>query len=394
MGEKKKYHLYMIAGEPSGDFHGASLIRELQNFSTAEWSFEGLGGPEMAKNGMKLHFPLADYPIMGIGGVFRHFPTISRIYLQTLRQLRNQPPSALVLIDYPGFNLRVAAKAKKMGIPVIYYISPQIWAWWKSRIKRLPQKVDKMLVILPFEEDLFRNAGIDAEYVGHPTFDHLASQDFSQNIPLPIQEAKKGKLISLLPGSRSKEIELNLPIMLEVAKELSSQSPEFTFLIGTINEEKKNLIEKICRDRGFTPPILVGKTHYLMAHSYFAFVTSGTASLELTYFQTPMLVHYRVARWMAALGKIILSIPYFSLPNILAGREIVPEILSVSEDWKKVLERALPLLKDGEEREKAVSDLKEVCQLLSKKKGASRNAAQGIYRFLEFHSQDSNSKGQ
>lgn len=377
--------IFLSAGEPSGDHHASHLVREIKTLTEDRYNFEGLGGPEMADQGVKIHFELANYPIMGIFGIFSNLGIIHQAFTRTLTHLRRTRPELLILVDYPGFNLQLAHQAKKLGIKVAYYISPQIWAWWRSRMKSIPKKVDKMLVILPFEEDLYREVKVSAEYVGHPTFDFLNSRDFNREIPQEILQEKEGKrLIGIMPGSRTAEIGHNLPIMLRAGQILSEKISGLSFLIGAPPQEGKTaLIRSIVAKHSLKPQILVGKSHYLMAHSHFCLVTSGTATLETSYFKTPMVICYRTDPITSFIGHRIISTRFFGLPNILADRLILPELLMTWDDIDLVVEKALPLIEDTPLRSQALQDLSEVHSLLSQKTGASQNAARAIVKMLE-----------
>ena len=240
--------LFFVAGESSGDIHGSNLIRALRT-ARPEWSFEGLGGGLMAEAGMHLRHDLAGEAIMGFAEVVRRLRPIRQLFYETVAHLRGTRPDALVLIDYPGFNLRLAAEAKKIGIPVVYYVSPQVWAWKKRRIHTIARLVDLMLVIFPFEEELYRRVGVPCAYVGHPLLDHIAR--FART-----DAADNEMVIGLLPGSREQELRRIAPVMFEIAAGIRERHTGARFVVPCVNEVRAEQVRGLAG--GFPAELRVG----------------------------------------------------------------------------------------------------------------------------------------
>ncbi|RME03136.1 MAG: lipid-A-disaccharide synthase [Planctomycetota bacterium] len=378
----REKHIFLVAGEESGDHHGAQLVRQIRRLEPSV-RFSGLGGPRMEREGVFLLEDLTRYAVMGISQVIGQLGTFVHLLRRAIHYLWREGPDLVVLIDYPGFNLALAKRIQRYGIPIFYYISPQVWAWAAWRIKKMARWVRKMLVILPFEEELFRGAGLEVEYVGHPTIDFLGKGDFHKDVPSLIQRKKKeGRLIGLLPGSRRKEIRQNLPLMLRVAERLKRREEKLQFLIAAASPEIYRLILSLQRGGEFEVDVMLEKAHYLMAHSHFCLVTSGTATLELTYFATPMVILYRVDWISKQFCRYFLSVSHIGLPNILAGREIVPEFLISSDEVDRVEAAAWELISSRQRRLDCVRELREVKEGLEKRTNASANAARAVVEFL------------
>ncbi len=360
--------IFLCAGEASGDIHGANLVRALRTLEPGV-ECEGLGGPRMQQAGLVLRHDLASRAIMGYIEVVRSLGFIKRIFDDTLARLREWRPDALVLVDYPGFNLRLAARAHEMGIPVVYYISPQIWAWKKGRIKTIRRVVNKMMVILPFEKAIYDTAGVPCEYVGHPLLDHITQT--------PVSAAYAGKqVVGILPGSRRMEIERVLPVMIEVARRLREQYPDARFVSPCVDAEREAQVRAIAGD--FPLETKVGGMYDVLRAARFALVCSGTATLETALFQVPMAVLYRAAAlemWLArrVIGKRLVGM---SLVNILANRRVVPEFLQEEVTAERILPHALDLMADSPARREMLAELAAIRGLL--KPGASEAAARVV----------------
>ncbi|MDQ1257351.1 MAG: Lipid-A-disaccharide synthase, partial [Candidatus Hydrogenedentes bacterium] len=263
--------------------HGANLIRALREADPAI-ECEGLGGEAMAAAGMRLRYDLAGEAIMGISEVVKAFPAIRRLFLDTAAHIESARPDALVLIDYPGFNMRLGQRAKAMGVPVVYYISPQVWAWKKRRIYTIAKMVDKMLVILPFEEKLYTDIGVDCAYVGHPLLDSVARFESTGRY-------RGGMVIGVLPGSREQEIRRLLGPMLEVARGIRDAYPEARFVAPCANEARERQVRAMIGD--FPLETAVGQTYEVLDAARFCLVASGTATLETALFGVPMAILYK-----------------------------------------------------------------------------------------------------
>lgn len=364
--------LFFVAGEASGDIHGANLIAALREQSPGILC-EGLGGQRMAAAGMALRHDLAGEAIMGFTEVVKHFGAIRRLFLDTLAHIGSTRPDAVVLIDYPGFNIRLAKRLKQLRIPVVYYISPQVWAWKKKRIHTLAACVEKMLVIFPFEVALYEKVGLPCRYVGHPLLDHISrmSADGSRTETL---------VIGLLPGSREQEIKRLLGPMIEVASGIAAAYPEARFMTPVVNEARAAQAREIAGS--FPLEIQTEGMYDILCQARFCLVASGTATLETALFGVPMIILYRVTTLTYWMAKILVDIRHIGIVNILAGRGIVPEFIQGAIQPRHILPQALRLIAPSPERAQMMDDYREVQSMLGDG-GASQNAAREILELLE-----------
>lgn len=358
--------IFLSAGESSGDVHGANLVRALRAAEPGVVC-EGVGGRHMAAAGMVLRHDLAGQALMGFTEVAKAFRAILRVFHDTVEALAAQPPDALVLIDYPGFNLRLAARARRLGIPVVYYVSPQVWAWKRRRIHTIARRVNKMLVILPFEEALYRAIGVDCTYVGHPLLDHVASAR-------PEGLYRGGRVIGLLPGSRRQEIERLLPLMLEVAAGLRAVYPDARFVAPCVDEARESQVREL--SGGFPLETVVGKAYEVLDGARFCLVTSGTATLETALFGVPMVIVYRMGRVNYWVARSVVRLEHIGLVNILAGRGIVPEFIQHGATADRILPVALDLIADSPARTAMIRALAEVKAQLGAPGASARAAAE------------------
>lgn len=363
--------IYFVAGESSGDLHGANLIRALR-VHIPDLVCEGLGGQRMAAEGMTLHYDLAAHAIMGFSEIVKSLGLIRRLFHLSAARLREWRPDALVLIDYPGFNMRLARLAHDLGIKVIFYISPQVWAWRKGRVKTLAQILDKMLVILPFEKSIYDEAGLDCAYVGHPLLDHVAAFE-------PKGTFASEMTFGLMPGSRQQEIQRIFPIMLEVAHGLRFRYPGARFVAPCVDEDRKRQIEALAGD--FPLETVVGGTYELLSAARFCLVASGTATVETMLFGVPMVVLYKTSSVTYHLARRLASVDTIAMVNILAGRKFVPEFIQQDAVPEPILAEAVKLIDDSPERAAMIEELARVRSLLGEG-GASDNAAREIIATL------------
>lgn len=363
--------IFLVAGEESGDAHGADLIAALRA-RLPDLDCEGLGGQKMAAAGMRLRYDLAADAIMGFTEVLRRLPALRRLMRDTENRLATWRPDALVLIDYPGFNIRLAQRAHALGIPVVYYISPQVWAWKQGRLHTLARCVDKMLVIFPFEEALYRNAGVDCVYVGHPLIERTASYT-------PRRSFQGEPVIGLLPGSRAQEIARLLPPLLDTAREIMKHHPNAHFVCPCVNEARAAQIRQLARD--FPLELCVGGMYDVLAAARFCMVASGTATLETALFGVPFVIVYRVGTVNYALARMLINIRHIGIVNIIAEREIVPEFIQHRAASVQLLPVALELLADSPRRARMIADLAALRGQL--RGGAAERAAKEIAALLE-----------
>ncbi len=367
--------IFLVAGESSGDIHGSNLIAALRK-QQPDVQCEGLGGPRMEQAGMTLHHDLASRGIMGFSEIIKSFGYIRRIFLETKRTLTDDPPDVLVLIDYPGFNIRLAKQARTMGIPVVFYISPQVWAWKRGRIQTLARCVDKMLVILPFEKKLYDDAHLSCTFVGHPLLDHIA-----RFTPDPAFD--DGRMtIGLMPGSREQEIRRIYPIMLEVAQGIREHYPQARFVTPCVDANRAAQVGLLAGD--FPVDVLENQSYDLLHTARYCLVASGTATLETALFDVPMAVMYKVTGMTYWLARRLVQVDAISLVNILAGKHIVPEFIQGDATPASILQEALTIIEDTPERQTMLQELSQIRAALGDG-GASMKAATEILGATEGH---------
>lgn len=369
---------YIIAGEASGDLHGSNLIKELKKLDNMA-DIRCWGGDLMEHAGGTVVRHYRDLAFMGFIEVVKNLRTIMRNLKFCKRDITAFNPDVIVLIDYPGFNLRIAEWAKQQNFKVIYYISPQVWAWKESRVKKIKQNVDRMLVILPFEKEFYSKWKFEVEYVGHPLADVVASAE-SDIEPLPsaiLSPLNEKNIVALLPGSREQEVMKKLPVMLEVSRHF----PEYRFIIA-----KAPSLNDAFYDRLMTPydnvRAIRNKTYQLLLQSKAALVTSGTATLETALFGVPQVVCYKGSNISYQIAKRLVKVKYISLVNLIMDKEVVKELIQDdmnAENLKKELER---ILKDAQAIMAMKEDYAELRKLLRKGGNASEKAAQRIVQFV------------
>jgi lipid-A-disaccharide synthase len=318
--------ILLVAGEASGDLYGSLLVRSLRAQGPAI-TFLGIGGSGMREAGVELLADSRDLAVVGLTEVISHWKPIRAAFHRAVRELRHAPPDLLLLIDYPDFNLRLARQAKLYGVPVVYFISPQVWAWRKSRLRTIAKNVAKMLVILPFEEDIYRKAGIPVQFVGHPLLDILPPPKERSQARYALGLDPDRRILGLLPGSRRRELEAHLPVMLESAQLLRKCIGDFQCLIPVASTLKPSDFHSILeRFPGIPEPILVeGKPFDALSAMDVAVIKSGTATLEAALLGVPMVVVYRTSLITYALAWLLADVSHVGLVNIVAGERLVPE---------------------------------------------------------------------
>jgi lipid-A-disaccharide synthase len=371
--------LFVSCGEPSGDFYGAELVRHLRERRPDLRAF-GLGGDRLLEQGTDLVAHTRDLAVVGITEVLRHLGRLHAIYTRTVSELEANPPEVAVLVDYPDINLRFARKLKALGVPVVYYVSPQIWAWKKRRIHTIRETVTRMLVIFPFEEDLYRKAGVDVTFVGHPLVDaaYPASDRGAFLSEQGLDPARQ--VVALLPGSRRAEIAHNLPPLAGTVSLLNARRPDLQFLLA----RAPGLPDALFTDTlaGLPVRVVEGRSHAVLGEAAVALVASGTATVETALLGTPMVVVYRLSPITYALGRPFVSVPHYAMPNLVAGRRVVPEIIQGDFTPERVAREALLLLDDPARAEAMRLALAEV-RLKLGAPGASARAAAAVAEILE-----------
>ena len=378
--------IFLSAGEASGDYYGAEIILALRKLLPAA-SFSGLGGPAMEEAGLDRVVHAEDVAIMGITEILRHIPRILRAYQALVRYIRRKPPAVAILIDFPDVNFRLAKHLRRLGVPVVWFVSPQLWAWKRRRLRWVQQRVDRMLVLFPFEETFYRARGVAAEFVGHPlatlppvpsTREEYARSHLFSNVAGPSSSSHPLRpWIALLPGSRWKEVTANLPTMLQAAAALG---PGYDFLIPVAatlrTEDLRDLIFK-----GLLPTLewpassitLVPDALPALTHARASIVASGTATVLAAVAGNPFVVVYRVSPPTFALARYLVRYPVeipaepdadgtlpIAMVNLLAGRRLVPELINHRFTAERVVEALAPLLIDGPVRQNQIEGLRAV----------------------------------
>lgn len=360
---------YLIAGEASGDLHGANLMRAiLKKDAAAEFRF--WGGDRMASvpNSEQVeHYKNTAF--MGFVEVLKHLFTIFDFIKKCKLDILSYQPDVLIFIDYPGFNLRLAKFAKEAGFKTIYYISPQVWAWKESRVEKIKKYIDKMLVILPFEKDFYKERNYEVDFVGHPLLDALAEQQYD------LTYTSQKPIIALLPGSRNQEISTILPLFLSVEKHF----PGYQFVVAGLSNIEKQVYDELLK--GSAAHVVKNETYALLQNSTAALVASGTATLETALFNVPMLVGYKGNFLSYHIGKYLVKVPFIALVNLIMGKKVVEEL--IQNDLNEVnLTQQLSLLLDANHRKEMQASFQELKEKLGHS-GASEKAATLIVDYIK-----------
>lgn len=361
----------IVAGEASGDLHGAHVIEALKKFHD-NIQISGAGGRAMKAAGAKLVIDINELSVMGFTTILTKAPQLLKALFRLKKHLASRRPDLLILIDFPDFNLHLAASAKKIGIQVLYYISPQIWAWRSSRIRKIKQRVDHMAVILPFEKDLYEKHNIPVSFVGHPLLDSVAERSATGAIAVKTDKPT----IGLLPGSREEEVRRLLPNMLQAAEILQHRNPHIRFAISCAPSIDKALIEDTISDYSLRgTKIVTEHVSDLFSQCCLSIVASGTASLEAALYGMPNIIVYSVSALSYRLGKLLVNVPHIGMANLIAKRRIIPELVQDEVSPENIADIAHGLLTDAKAYETMLHELKRVKQKLGQA-GASVRVAQ------------------
>ncbi|MBX7185601.1 MAG: lipid-A-disaccharide synthase [Vicinamibacteria bacterium] len=369
--------LLISCGEPSGEFYAAELVAELRKKHPDLEAF-GLGGDRLAAQEVRLLAHLRDMAVVGLFEVISHLRRLKSLFDSVVAEAARLRPDVAVLIDYPDFNLRLARELKKLGIPVVYYVSPQLWAWRRGRIKDVKRDVAKMLVIFPFEEAIYRDASIPVSFVGHPLVDHVRPPEDRVAFARKLGLSGARPVVALLPGSRNKEVAFNLPGIVGAAKLLRDKRPELDFALAAAPHLRPSALQEAL-DAGIA--VKEGMTRDVLAAARVAIVASGTATVETALTLTPMVVVYRLSALTYTLGKPLVSVSNYAMVNLIAGRVVVKELIQSDFTPARVAEETLRILDDGEARSTMLDDLREVREKLGRG-GATARAADEVGSFL------------
>ncbi|HIJ24805.1 MAG: lipid-A-disaccharide synthase [Gammaproteobacteria bacterium] len=360
-------------GEPSGDLHAARLLAVLNQRNNAPDCF-GMGGARMRQQGFNAIVGIEQMAVMGLVEIIRHFPMLYGVLQQMRTLLKVRKPDLLILVDYPGFNLLLAKTAKQLGIPVLYYISPKIWVWRESRIHKIAKRVDHMALIFPFEQPYYDRVGVPATYVGHPLVGEVSCEESVETARKQLGLDPNRRTVGLFPGSRRGEVTTLLPELLESARQLTQQDPEVQFLLSQAPELPNSLFESAETFNGQLYRIK-GDAHRAI-HACDAIVTaSGTVTLEIALLNRPMVVVYRMAPLSYAILSRLIKTRWVSLVNIVAQREVVPELLQEQASATAILQQLQPLLEQSSQQTEMLQGLEQVRTALGEGDSSARLAS-------------------
>lgn len=375
MNDSSLLKFYFVAGERSGDLHGGNLIRALKSRYTA-LQCRGFGGDYMKDAGMDVVVHYREMAFMGFAEVLTNLSTIAKKIKLCKQDMLTYKPDVVVLIDYAGFNLRIAKFAKQNSIKVFWYISPKVWAWNQNRATKLKANIDRMFVILPFEKEFFKKFNWTVDYVGNPVLDAVKTHQVDREFLTRKEISSAKPLVALLPGSRRQELNMIIPLMEEVVK----QNPWYQFAVASVD----NLSTEYYGDLKMLPNVsfISGATYDLLHHAQAAIVTSGTATLETALFNVPQVVVYRTSTISYLIAKNLIRVPYISLVNLIAGKEVVKEMIQQKANGPEVSSELNLILKNDQYREKMMNGYEEVRNILDTG-SASENTADLMLHYLQ-----------
>jgi lipid-A-disaccharide synthase len=366
----------IVTGELSGEIHAAHLVESINRRFSLE--FSGIGSKRLASSGVRIVQDYDSISLVGLSEIFSKIGDIRRAYRRIKAHLAQSRPSLLILIDFPGFNLRVAKIARRLGIPTVYFIPPQIWAWNKGRVKQIKKYVDLVICILPFEEPLYREYGIPAVYVGHPFANTVkpcrSREEFLSEIDVPLSS----KIVSILPGSRANEIRTHLPLLIRVVELIERRIPGLVVLMPLSVNTKDELVDQYLHP-GLPIVPLKGRTYESLSASEAAVIVSGSATLEAALLGTPSVVLYKISRLSFLAAKLLVNVDYISLPNLLAKKEIFPEHIQNVQP-ERIAEEVVSMVENGTSAVRL--ELKKLSKILGDQDSYAL-AADEIIRFIE-----------
>ncbi len=380
----------MVAGEASADLHGSNLVKAMKA-SCPGVTFCGIGGANMKQAGVKILVSSSDMAVVGLTEVVQRLHTIFRAANKLKATLKAHHPDLLILIDYPEFNLYMARIARRLQIPVLYYISPQVWAWRRGRVKKIAKRVDRMAVILPFEEQFYRKRGVDVDYVGHPLLDafkpatrnpqqspevggrrsEVRSQKSKRQNPV---SSIQNPVVGLVPGSRREEIRNMLPIMIRSAEILKIRYPDIRCLLPLAKTIEPEYIDSFIRKSSLDIEVHQGDIYEVLDRCHIAMVTSGTATLDTAIMAVPMVIVYKVTPLSYRIGKILIKTPFIGLANLVAGERVVPELIQDEVTPERLADEALTLIENEHVRNNMITKLHRIRKRLGEGGASERTA--------------------
>lgn len=363
----------IIAGEASGDMHGAGLVREMLKINPA-LNFYGIGGKKLREEGVELLADASDMAVVGLTEAVSKLGSLLKIMAMMKKSLDERRPDLVILIDYPDFNLSIAKAASKKGINVLYYISPQVWAWRQGRIEKIKKTVKKMAVILPFEVETYRRKGFAVNYVGHPLLDTVKTSSSRQDLRKNFGIAADAITVGILPGSRLAEIKKLLPELLKAAEILKKEIPDMQFVLPLADTLKQEDVIEIISRFNVKIDIISGQTYDVISCADLALVASGTATLEVALLKVPMIIVYKVSMLSYVVGRLIVDVKNIGLVNIVAGKTIVPELIQREASGVCIAREALSILSNEDRKREILRELERLRAKLGDPGAANRTA--------------------
>jgi lipid-A-disaccharide synthase len=371
-----KKRILIVAGEASGDHHGADLVREVKR-QQPEIEFYGIGGRELRSAGVRTQFDSSSLAVIGVWEVMGRLTRIFKAFSWIKSELKHHPPDLIILIDFPDFNFLVARAAKKFGLPVLYYISPQVWAWRRGRVKIISRTVNKMLVIFPFEEDFYLQHGVAIEYVGHPFMEKTATQLMPEDARKELGLPPDGLCVGLLPGSRVSEVNNILPCMLQAAEIVVRAHREARFVLPLAPTLQHSDINRWLKGSPVQVTVVERNFDLAVKACTVAMVTSGTATLQTALLNVPMVIAYKVAPMSYLIGRLLIKVNFIGMVNLIAGRRIAREFVQHEATPSNLASACLEIVSDPAQQERMKEAYKEIRNTLGEKK-ASFNAARAV----------------
>lgn len=368
-----KKQIMIVAGEASGDLHGGNLVQAMHRIDPTI-RFYGVGGRKLKEAGVKLMADSADMAVVGLTEVVSKLGMILKVMAQLKASMREDRPDLVILIDYPDFNLSLAKAAKKYGIKVFYYISPQVWAWRKGRIRQIKKTVDKMALILPFEASLYNEAGVNAAFVGHPLLDVVGVKYSRKEAMLKFGLKEGITTVGILPGSRQSEVARLLPEMLKAANIIEKKLKPVQFVLPIADTLDIAFVSQIISQYSIKVEVIRNEVYDVIACSDIAMVASGTATLETALMETPMVIIYKVSAPSYYVGKMVINIDNIGLVNIIAGKTIVPELIQDDASPEKIAAMVMNILTDNKRMADIKTELSKIRDMLGSPGAAERTA--------------------
>ncbi|MCP4668212.1 MAG: lipid-A-disaccharide synthase [Deltaproteobacteria bacterium] len=371
----------IVAGEASADFHGSNLVKAMKKLNP-QVSFKGIGGQKMRQAGVEILIPSSEMAVVGLTEVFSRLRTIFNASRKLKSLLKNGRPHLLILIDYPDFNIHIAKTAKRFHIPVLYYISPQIWAWRSGRVRKIGRRIDRMAVILPFEETFYKESGVHVEYVGHPVLDACPAVVDEREGVIDWEVHEGRPIVGLLPGSRREEIENLLPFMLKSAEMIAQRYRSARFLLPLAPTLEAEFVQTFIDNAKVAVEVIQDNIYEVLGRCQAALVTSGTATLEAAIMKIPMVVVYKTSPLSYWVGRHLVDVPFISLVNLVAGQEVVKELIQKDVTAERLAHEVLILLENKEARKNMIEKMIQLRKNLGMG-GASARVARIALEMME-----------